>query len=233
MTQKKAVILFSGGADSTTVVAIAKDQGYAPYALSFDYGQRHRVELARAKIAATLLKIVEHKIIEINLRVFGKSALTDDIDVPKDQLNKHRIPVTYVPARNTIFLSYALAWAETIGATNIFIGANVVDYSNYPDCRPEYLAAFEKMANLATAIGLKNQDIKIHAPLLQMSKSDIIKTGLGFGVDYANTLSCYDPDENGRSCGHCDSCVIRLNAFKTLGIKDPISYATTRSVSSI
>lgn len=232
MTMKeKAVILFSGGADSTTTVAIAKAEGYLPYALSFNYGQRHVVELEQAKAAAAHLEVLEHKIIEINLRVFGKSALTDDIAVPKDRyLQNKDIPSTYVPARNTIFLSYALAWAETIGANNIFIGANIVDYSNYPDCRPEYLAAFEKMANLATTIGIKNNNIKIHAPLLKMGKSDIIKTGLALGVDYSHTLSCYDPDENGASCGHCDSCIIRLNAFKTLGLKDPITYADSSSI---
>lgn len=222
---KKAVILFSGGADSSTVMALAKQQGYEIYALSFNYKQRHVIELEKALVTAKTIGIVEHKIINIDLRSFGHSALTDDIDVPKDQYGKHDfIPVTYVPARNTIFLSYALGWAEIIGARDIFIGANIVDYSNYPDCRPEYLAAYEQMANLALAGDTQNSRLKIHAPLINMSKSEIIKLGLELGINYAHTISCYDPDEYGNSCGHCDSCTIRLNAFKQLGTKDPASY---------
>lgn len=225
VTKKKAVVLFSGGADSTTVLAIAKREGYDVYALSFNYQQRHKIELERAKLSIMDFAIKDHKIINIDLRTFGGSALTDDIDVPKNEYNKSSaIPVTYVPARNTIFLSYALAWAETIGASNIFIGANIVDYSNYPDCRPEYLSAFEKMANLATIQGLKRNAIKIHAPLINFSKAEIIKIGLELGVNYAHTISCYDPDEHGNSCGCCDSCSIRLEAFKMLNRKDPVNY---------
>ncbi len=227
MVQSKAIILFSGGIDSSTTLAMAKSFGHEIYALSFNYGQRHKIELDRAKQISSIIGVQAHKIIDIDLRFFGNSALTDDIKVPKDQHGKSIVaPITYVPARNTIFLSYALAWAEVIKASDIFIGANIIDYSNYPDCRPEYIASFEKMANLATVAGVSGKTIKIHAPLLLMSKENIIRKGIELGVNYYHTLSCYDPTEDGQSCGHCDSCIIRLNAFDNIGMKDPIDYAT-------
>lgn len=220
---KKAVILLSGGLDSATVAAIAKRDGYELYAISFKYGQRHEIEMDYAKKLVEVFEIVQHKIAEIDLRLFGGSALTDDIDVPKNrEIVTGEIPVTYVPARNTIFLSFALAYAETVGAFDIFIGANVVDYSGYPDCRPEYLQAFEGMANLATAATINSdQRFKIIAPLLRMNKSDIIKTGLELGVNYSSTISCYDPKPNGKGCGECDSCQIRKKAFAENGMQDP------------
>lgn len=220
---KKAIILLSGGLDSTTTAAIAKTQGYEIYALSFKYGQRHSVELASAKKVAEHLKIKEHKIAEIDLRLFGGSALTDDISVPKDRdTSKNDVPVTYVPARNTIFLSFALAYAEVTGAFDIFIGANILDYSGYPDCRPEYLQAFENMANLATAATLNNENkFKIHAPLLKMTKGEIIKKGLELGVDYSITISCYDPVPAGKPCGRCDSCQLRNKGFAENRMNDP------------
>ncbi len=219
---KKAIILLSGGLDSTTVLAIAKNLGYENYALSFDYGQRHKVELGAAKNVAHVFGTKQHKIATIDLRMFGGSALTADIEVPKniDDLGD-KIPVTYVPARNTIFLSYALAYAETVNAYDIFIGANAIDYSNYPDCRPEFISAFEELANLATAAKGK---FRIHAPLIAMSKKEIIETGLQLGVDYSLTHSCYDPIvENGKvtACGKCDSCRLRLEGFNKIGVKDP------------
>jgi len=220
---KKAVLLLSGGLDSATVFAIAKEQGFGVYALSFSYGQRHGVELECASAVAANLGAEEHKIVDIDLRVFGGSALTDDIAVPKDRdIDGKDVPVTYVPARNTIFLSYALAFAETIGAFDIFIGAHVQDYSGYPDCRPEYLAAFENMANLATVMA-RDGKITIHAPLIEMDKAAIITKGLSLGVDYGLTLSCYDPAD-GKACGHCDACQIRLQGFEANGVEDPVGY---------
>ena len=225
---KNAVVLLSGGLDSATVLAIAKSQGYAPYALSFSYGQRHAWELEAAKRVAATLGAEQHRIAEIDLRVFGGSALTGDIEVPKGRSEddmSHGIPVTYVPARNTIFLSFALAWAEVLEASNIFLGVNALDYSGYPDCRPEFIAAYETMANLATKAGVEGrQRLKIHTPLMQMTKAEIIRTGLQLGVDYALTSSCYDPELEGRPCGQCDSCLLRKKGFRENGIEDPLSY---------
>jgi 7-cyano-7-deazaguanine synthase len=224
----KAVVLLSGGIDSATILAIAKDRGFDVYALSFRYGQRHIVELEAAKRVALCNKVAEHLIIDIDLRRIGGSALTADIAVPKsrnvEQMGEH-IPVTYVPARNTIFLSYALAWAEVIGADDIFIGVNALDYSGYPDCRPEYIAAYEQMANLATKAGVESgEKLKINAPLIQMSKSQIIRKGIELGVDYSLTHSCYDPLPSGKACGECDSCLLRLKGFRDAGVKDPVRY---------
>ena len=211
---KRAVVLLSGGVDSTTILAIATAEGYACYALSFRYGQRHGIELEAARRVAKALGAVEHKILDIDLREFGGSALTDDIAVPKDRTPDSSIPVTYVPARNTIFLSFALAWAEVLGAQDIFIGVNALDYSGYPDCRPEYIAAFQHMADLATKAGVEgSQRLTIHAPLIHLSKADIIRKGLELGVDYDLTFSCYDPTPDGAPCGHCDSCRIREQGF--------------------
>ncbi|MBW2653978.1 MAG: 7-cyano-7-deazaguanine synthase QueC [Deltaproteobacteria bacterium] len=225
----KAIVLSSGGIDSTTAMAIAKSKGKDIYALSFRYGQRHFIELESAKKVAKSLGAKVHKIIDIDLRQFGGSALTDDINVPKhdttDGIKEDEIPITYVPARNTIFLSYAMAWAEVLKATSIYIGVTAVDYSGYPDCRPAFIEAFEKMANLATKIGITKETIlKIETPLIYLSKADIIKTGDKLGVDYALTISCYDPNRNGKSCGRCDSCLHRIKGFKEAGIKDPTSY---------
>ena len=224
----KAVVLLSGGVDSATTLAIAQNMGFDICALSFRYGQRHVVELEAAMRIVQSSKVAEHLIIDIDLRKIGGSALTADIAVPKsrntEQMGKD-IPVTYVPARNTIFLSYALAWAEVIGAGDIFIGVNVLDYSGYPDCRPEYIAAYEKMANLATKAGVEGgQKLKIHTPLIQMSKSQIIQKGIELGVNYSLTHSCYDPSAFGEACGECDSCILRLKGFKDVGIKDTIRY---------
>lgn len=224
---KKAVILLSGGLDSTTVLAIAKNQDFEPYALSFDYEQRHKIELESAKNIARIFSVKDHKIAKIDLRIFGGSALTDNkINVPKDiPLGSKEIPVTYVPARNTIFLSYALAYAEVIGAYDIFIGANAIDYSNYPDCRPEFIKAYTEMANFATAAHA--DQFRIHAPLIEMSKKEIIETGISLGVDYSQTHSCYDPIvENGKvkACGSCDSCKLRLEGFRAASQKDRILY---------
>ena len=220
---KKAVLLLSGGLDSATTCAIAVSEWYAVYALSFDYGQRHNVELVKAVELAKDFNVAEHKIAKLDLRLFGGSALTDDIEVPKNRdTDSSEIPVTYVPARNTIFLSYALAYAETIKAHDIFIGANVLDYSGYPDCRPEYLKAYEEMANLALAETIDGKKkMTIHAPLINMSKAEIIKKGLELGLDYSKTISCYDPDENGKPCGNCDSCQLRNKGFEENGILDP------------
>lgn len=233
MSEKKAVILLSGGLDSVTVGAIAKEQGYQLHALSFRYGQRHAAELQAAARVAKHLEVAEHKIAEIDLRLFGGSALTDAVDVPKSRSEAEitgGIPITYVPARNTIFLSFALAWAEVLGAYDLFIGVNAVDYSGYPDCRPEYIEAFENMANLATAYGVeKNQRIRIHTPLIDWSKARIISEGMARGVDYALTLSCYDPDEQGRACGACDACYLRLKGFKEAGRQDPAAYTPRHS----
>jgi len=209
---KRAVVLLSGGVDSTTTLAIAKAQAFACYALSFRYRQRHVIELEAAQRVAKAFGI-EHKIVDIDLRAFGGSALTADIAVPKDRPVDDTIPVTYVPARNTIFLSFALAWAEVLGAQDIFIGVNALDYSGYPDCRPEYIAAFQRMADLATKAGVEGARFRIHTPLIELSKADIIRKGLELGVDYDLTFSCYDPSPEGTPCGHCDSCRIREQGF--------------------
>jgi 7-cyano-7-deazaguanine synthase len=219
-----AVCLLSGGLDSATVLAIARRDGFDCYALSFDYGQRHRAELAAAARIAESLGAKRHLIVPINLRLFGGSALTDNIDVPKTGLGEG-IPVTYVPARNTVFLSLALAWAEVLNASDIFIGVNAIDYSGYPDCRPEFIESFERMANLATKASVEGRThIRIHTPLIQLSKCAIIKLGSELGVDFALTHSCYDPDPNGRACGQCDSCRLRLAGFAQAGLKDPLEY---------
>ncbi|GAA2505889.1 7-cyano-7-deazaguanine synthase QueC [Streptomyces thermolineatus] len=224
-----AIVLLSGGLDSTTVLAIAKDQGCTPYALSFRYGQRHSIELEAAQRVAQALGVARHVIADIDLRVFGGSALTADIEVPKHEaladVEGTGVPITYVPARNTIFLSFALAFAETVGASDIFTGVTAVDYSGYPDCRPEYMDAFATMANLATKAGVEGTSkIKLHSPLIALSKADIIREGLRLGVDYSLTSSCYDPDEQGRACGQCDTCLLRLKGFAEAGVKDPIQY---------
>jgi len=208
----RAVVLLSGGVDSTTTLAIAKAQGFACYALSFRYGQRHVIELEAAQRVAKAFGI-EHKIVDIDLRAFGGSALTDDISVPRDRPLDDTVPITYVPARNTIFLSFALAWAEVLGAQDIFIGVNALDYSGYPDCRPEYIAAFQRMADLATKAGVEGARFRVHTPLIELSKADIIRKGLELGVDYDLTFSCYDPSPEGTPCGHCDSCRIREQGF--------------------
>ncbi len=221
-----AVVLLSGGLDSTTALAIAQAEGFTPYALSFRYGQRHLVELESAQRVATALGVAEHLIADIDLRRFGGSALTADIPVPKDQPLDGRapgIPVTYVPARNTVFLSFALAWAEVLGSSDIYIGVNALDYSGYPDCRPEYIAAYEQMANLATAAGVEGrQQLQIHAPLIALTKGQIIQRCLALGIDYGLTSSCYDPGEAGRPCGQCDSCQLRARGFHAAGVLDPL-----------
>lgn len=225
---KPAVVLLSGGLDSATVATIAQSQGFRVYALSFAYGQRHSFELEAARRVAESLGVAQHRVATIDLRVFGGSALTDDIDVPKGRNSaemEHGIPVTYVPARNTIFLSFALAWAEVLGASDVFIGVNALDYSGYPDCRPEFIHAFESMANLATKAGVEGrQKLEIHAPLMQMTKAQIIKRGLELGVDYSLTSSCYDPAADGKPCGQCDSCFLRRKGFSENGIDDPLPY---------
>ena len=228
MHKPKAVVLSSGGLDSTTVMAVVVSQGYDIYSLSFNYGQRHVFELEAAKRVSTRYKAVQHLVIDIDLRKIGGSALTDDIDVPKNgKIAENVIPVTYVPARNTIFLSYALAWAETLSCSDIFIGVNALDYSGYPDCRPEYITAFEHMANLATKAAVQGKiPLKIHAPLIHMTKAQIIRTGHALGVDYGLTHSCYDPDNNGYACGQCDSCILRKKGFAEAGVDDPTRYAT-------
>lgn len=225
---KKAVILSSGGLDSTTCMAIARSLGYELYSLSFDYGQRLRCELDCARKVARFFGASKHLIINVNMRDIGGSALTDSIDVPKGRDTEamaSAIPVTYVPARNTIFLSFALAWAEVVGAGDIFIGVNSVDYSGYPDCRPEYISAFERMANLSTKAAVEGHlTFAIRTPLMDLTKTDIIRKGIELGVDYSITHSCYDPDENGRACGECDSCTLRLRAFAKAGLEDPVQY---------
>jgi 7-cyano-7-deazaguanine synthase len=225
---KKAVILSSGGIDSTTTMAIAKDEGYDLYSLSFSYGQRHVVEIEAARRIASLYGAKEHIVMNIDLRRIGGSALTDDIPVPKaryEDAMRMGIPVTYVPARNTIFLSYALAWAEVLESSDIFIGVNVMDYSGYPDCRPEYIAAFEKMANLATKAAVEGKrKVIIHTPLMAMTKAEIIHKGVELGVDYRLTHSCYDPRSDGKACGHCDSCILRKKGFQEACIVDPTEY---------
>ena len=229
MTEKKrAVVLASGGLDSTTVMAIAKQQGYRVYSLSFDYGQRHSFELRAAKRVAELMGVSEHLVLELDLTKFGASALTDDIPVPKSSdgnIKTDEIPITYVPARNTIFLSLAMAWAETLNSSDIFIGVNALDYSGYPDCRPEYIKAFEHMANLATKASVEGGlKLKIHTPLINMTKAQIIRKGMELGVDYAVTHSCYDPSPEGLACGYCDSCILRKKGFKEAGVEDPTKY---------
>ena len=226
---KRAVVLLSGGLDSATVLAIARAEGYETHALSFHYGQRHERELAAAEKVAQSLGASEHRIAKIDLRIFAGSALTAELEVPKARSVTEMasgIPVTYVPARNTIFLSYALAWAEVLGATDIFIGANAIDYSGYPDCRPEFIRAFEQLANLATRVGVEGARFTIHAPLLGLSKAAIIQRGLSLGVNYALTHSCYDPPLDGLACGACDACRLRLKGFREAGLIDPITYAT-------
>ena len=227
---RKAVVLLSGGLDSTTALAIAAAEGYEIYAMSFQYGQRHTLEVESARKVAKAAGVARHLVVDFDMRAIGGSALTDQIEVPKDRLDIEAaaaIPVTYVPARNTIFLSFALAWAETLGAEEIFIGVNALDYSGYPDCRPEYIEAFERMANLATKAGVEGRlRLKIHAPLIEMTKAQIIKTGLDLGVDYSLTHSCYDPTRDGLACGRCDSCLLRLKGFAEAGSRDPLVYAS-------
>jgi 7-cyano-7-deazaguanine synthase len=223
--QKKAVILYSGGLDSTTCLAIAREQGYAPYAISFSYGQRHQQELEVAKRNARPMGALDHLLVEFDLRKMGGSALTSDLAVPKEGVEENEIPVTYVPARNTIFLSFALGWAEVLGSFDIFIGVNALDYSGYPDCRPEFIEAYQTMANLATKAGVEGKGlVTIHTPLISLTKADIIRKGLSLGVDYALTHSCYDPAEDGAACGLCDSCRLRLKGFAEAGIADPVRY---------
>mgnify|MGYP001024004931 CR=1 FL=1 len=222
--QKKAVVLYSAGLDSSTCLAIAQAEGFVPYAISFDYGQRHRHELELARSNAKLLGAVEHLVVSFDLRQVGGSALTSDIAVPKEGVGAD-IPVTYVPARNTIFLSFALGWAEVLGAYDIYIGVNALDYSGYPDCRPEYIEAYQRMANLATRAGVEGTgQFTIHTPLLHLTKAQIIQRGLALGVDYGRTHSCYDPAPDGRSCGRCDSCRLRLKGFAEAGLTDPLQY---------
>ena len=227
--QKKVVVLLSGGLDSVTVLAIAKDSGYDCHALSFDYGQRHSAELAASRRIAEAMGVAEHKVLRLDLGSIGGSALTDmDIAVPEEEAEG--IPVTYVPARNTVFLSLALGWAEVLGAMDIFIGVNAVDYSGYPDCRPEFIQAFENMANLATKAGVEGEGFRIQAPLIAMTKAEIIRTGMARGVDYALTVSCYQADEHGCACGICDSCRLRAQGFREAGVDDPTCYRDSSKV---
>lgn len=232
MTASRAVVLLSGGMDSATAAAMTKARGVALYALSFRYGQRHALELEAARRVAAHLGVVRHAVVDIDLRAFGGSALTDDIAVPKDRPVEaigSGIPVTYVPARNTIFLAFALAWAETLGITDIVIGVNALDYSGYPDCRPEFIAAFEHLANLATRAGTElKQRFTIHTPLILLSKQEIIERGAALGLDYGLTLSCYDPSPAGAACGRCDACQLRLKGFREAGLEDPARYQTAR-----
>ncbi|PYO62249.1 MAG: 7-cyano-7-deazaguanine synthase QueC [Gemmatimonadetes bacterium] len=230
----RAVVLLSGGVDSTTTLALAARQGFELYALTFRYGQRHEAEIDAARRVARAFRVAQHEIVAFDLRRFGGSALTDDIAVPKDRAPRdmaHGIPVTYVPARNTIFLSFALAWAEVLGASDIFVGVNAVDYSGYPDCRPEYIAAFQALADLATKAGVESrQRLRIHTPLISLSKKEIIETGLSLGIDYGLTTSCYDPSPAGEACGRCDACLLRLKGFAEAGARDPIRYRATAGV---
>jgi len=227
-----AVVLLSGGLDSTTTLAIARRDGFAPYAMTFRYGQRHTEEVDAARRIAADAGVPQHVVVDIDLRVFGGSALTTELAVPKDRSADDSVPITYVPARNTIFLSYALAWAEVLGASDVFIGVNAVDYSGYPDCRPEYIAAFERMANLATRAGIEGRTLSIRTPLIELSKAEIIQLGTTLGVDYSLTTSCYDPS-GGVACGHCDACLLRLKGFETAGLLDPIVYAETGTRSAV
>jgi 7-cyano-7-deazaguanine synthase len=226
---KHAIVLLSGGLDSATTLAIARSQDYETYALSFDYGQRHKREVGAAKKVARSLGAKKHLVVKIDNQIFAGSALTNDVDVPKSRSEKEigtGIPVTYVPARNTIFLAHALAWAETISAGHIFIGANAIDYSGYPDCRAEFIALFETLANIATKAGVEGARIQIHAPLIKMSKADIVRKAVELDIDLALTHSCYHPSPNGRACGKCDSCRLRQKGFREAGVKDPIRYAS-------
>ncbi|MGD0830135.1 MAG: 7-cyano-7-deazaguanine synthase QueC [Terracidiphilus sp.] len=233
---KRAVVLLSGGLDSATVLAIARCEGYELYALSFSYGQRHIIELEAARRVAAAVGVAAHRIAAIDLRIFGGSALTGDFAVPKGRdadAMSHGIPITYVPARNTIFLSFALAWAEVLESSDIFIGVNALDYSGYPDCRPEFIEAFEKMANLATKAGVEGiQSLRIHTPLIALTKAEIIAKGIVLGVDYGLTSSCYDPSPTGAPCGECDSCLLRRKGFGENGITDPLKYSMQRLASS-
>ncbi len=223
VSQNKAVVLISGGLDSATCLAIAKDQGYDCYALSFDYGQRHKSELHAATKLAEVMQVSDHKIIRIDMSGIGGSALTDmSIAVP--EIESAGIPITYVPARNTIFMSYALGWAEVLQATTIFIGVNALDYSGYPDCRPDFIQAFQKMANLATKIGVEGHEIQIKTPLIDLPKAEIIKQGIALGVDYSHTISCYQADHDGKACRRCDSCRLRIKGFSDAGVSDPTNY---------
>ena len=225
---KRAVVLLSGGVDSTTTLAIAIAEGYEAFALSFDYGQRHQIEIKAARRVVGSLGAKEHRVAKIDLRIFGGSALTDDIDVPKRRSGteiRHGIPITYVPARNTIFLAYALGWAEVISASHIFLGVNAIDYSGYPDCRPEFIRAFETLGNLGTKAGIEGRRFHIHTPLIALSKSEIIGKASELGVDLGLTHSCYDPSPEGVACGECDSCLLRLKGFRQAGIEDPTRYA--------
>ena len=225
---KRAVVLLSGGIDSTTTLAIAIAEGYEAYALSFDYGQRHQIETEAARRVANSLGVKEHRVAKIDMRIFGGSALTDDIDVPKKRSEAeigHGIPLTYVPARNTIFLAYALAWAEVVPANDIFIGINAIDYSGYPDCRPEFIEAFETLASLGTKAGVEGRHFQIHTPLIKFSKAKIIRKAVELGVDLSLTHSCYDPSPEGLACAECDSCLLRLKGFREAGMKDPVRYA--------
>ena len=227
---KHAVVLLSGGLDSTTTLAIAIGQGYDVYALSFDYGQRHKIEIKAARKVAKSLGAKQHRVVKIDNKIFAGSALTNDLDVPKSRSEKEiaaGIPITYVPARNTIFLSHALAWAETIPAGHIFLGVNAIDYSGYPDCRPEFIAMFEMLANIGTKAGVEGLRFQIHTPLIKMSKAEIIRKAQELDVDLALTHSCYDPAPDGRACGQCDSCQLRRKGFREAGVNDPIRYATT------
>ena len=220
----KAVVLLSGGLDSTTTLAVAKSEGFEPYALSFDYGQRHRNELDAARAVARAIGVADHVVATIDLRAFGGSALTDDTAVPKAHSIDGAIPVTYVPARNTIFLSFALAWAEVLSASDIFIGVNALDYSGYPDCRPEYIEAYQRMADLATKAGVEGSKLTIHAPLIELTKAEIVRRGVDLGVDFSLTWSCYDPNASAEACGECDSCRLRLKGFREAGVTDPVRY---------
>ena len=230
----KAVVLLSGGLDSTTTLAIARDAGFETYALTFRYGQRHEVEVEAARRVALQMGVAKHTVLDIDLRAFGASALTDDIPVPKGRSEQEigeGVPVTYVPARNTIFLSFALAWAEVLDASAIFIGVNALDYSGYPDCRPEYIAAYQRMADLATRVGTgAGNSIEIHTPLIQLTKREIIQKGLALRVDYSITTTCYDPSLNGEACGRCDACVLRLKGFEEAGMADPAPYRVNARV---
>ena len=231
-TNPKAVVLLSGGLDSTTALAVAQQEGYRPYAITFRYGQRHMLEIEAARRVAARAGVAEHIIVDFDLRMIGGSALTSDLAVPKGRAIEamgQGIPVTYVPARNTIFLSFALAWAEVLGAGDIFMGVNALDYSGYPDCRPEYIAAYERMANLATRAGVEGQQrLTIHTPLIQLTKAQIIQRGLALGVDYGLTITCYDPTPEGTACGQCDACLLRLKGFAEAGVADPVVYVAAR-----
>ena len=230
MTGPKAVVLLSGGVDSATVAAIALSRGFDVHALTFRYGQRHKAEVEAARRVAERLGIRRHVVLDIDLRAFGGSALTGDLDVPKDTpIDEigHRIPSTYVPARHTIFLAFALGWSEVLGASDIFLGANALDYSGYPDCRPEFIQSFQTMANLATRAGVEGgQRLTIHTPLIALSKREIIEQGLALGVDYGITRTCYDPSPDGAACGRCEACLLRLNGFREAGVEDPAPYQT-------